>query len=184
MFGIFRRERDGFAALTYIRPRTALETMLAEIAAAARRPLPERDRAVAGAIGAFAGRPGLLDGRDFPCCPDRYVRHLLHSDPAAGYAVVALVWRPGQMSPVHAHRTWCAFGVHAGVLTESHYSPGDPPVPSAAKLLAPGATGHAPADPRLIHRLANLGCGTAISVHCYGVGYDRFGDGVNHVLSA
>jgi predicted metal-dependent enzyme (double-stranded beta helix superfamily) len=183
-FGIFRPERDGFAAMTYIRPRTALETMLAEIAGAARRPLPERDRAVAEAIGAFVGRPELLDGRDCPCCPDRYVRHLLHSDPAAGYAVVALVWRPGQMSPVHAHRTWCAFGVHAGVLTESYYSPGDPPVPSAAKLLAPGATNHGPADPRLIHRLANLGCGTAISVHCYGVGYDRFGDGVNDVLAA
>jgi predicted metal-dependent enzyme (double-stranded beta helix superfamily) len=169
--------------MTYIRPRTVLETMLAEIAQAARMALPERDRAVADAIGAFVCRPELLDGRDCPCCPERYMRHLLHSDPAGGYAVVALVWRPGQMSPVHAHRTWCAFGVHSGVLTETYYEAGEPPLPSATRLLAPGATGHGPADAGQIHRLANLSCRTAISVHCYGVGFDRFGDGVNEVFA-
>ncbi len=168
--------------MTYIRPRTALETMLAEIAGAARSPAPERG--MAEAIGAFVGRPELLEDRDCPCCPDRYIRHLLHADPAGGYAVVALVWRPGQMSPVHAHRTWCAFGVHAGVLTETYYEAGEPPVPTATKLLAPGATNSGPADPRLIHRLANLSCRTAISVHCYGVAFDRFGQDVNEVVAA
>jgi predicted metal-dependent enzyme (double-stranded beta helix superfamily) len=170
--------------MTYIRPRTALETMLAEVAAAARRPLEERDGAVAAAIGAFAARPDLLDGRDCPCCPDRYVRHLLHADDAAGHAVVALVWRPGQMSPVHAHKAWCALGVHEGVLTETYYEPGDPPMPKATRLLAPGATSHGPADPWLIHRLANLSCRTAVSIHCYGVGYDRFGQDLNIVHAA
>ena len=169
--------------MTFIRPRSALDTMLAEIAHAARAPLAQRHGMVASAIGAFVCRPDLLDGRDFPCCPDRYVRHLLHSDPEGGYAVVALVWRPGQMSPVHAHRTWCAFGVHAGVLTESHYLPGDPPQITGTRLLAPCATGHGPADPAQIHRLANLSCRTAISVHCYGVGFDRFGDCVNEVFA-
>jgi predicted metal-dependent enzyme (double-stranded beta helix superfamily) len=183
-FGMMAVQRNGFAAMTYIRPRTALQTMLAEIALAAGRPLPDRDGAVAAAIGAFVTRPDLLDGQECPCCPDRYVRHLLHSDQAGGYAVVALVWRPGQMSPVHAHRTWCAFGVHQGVLTESYYTPGEPPQPTATKLLAPGATNHGPADARLIHRLANLGCGNAVSVHCYGVGFDRFGDSVNEVYAA
>jgi predicted metal-dependent enzyme (double-stranded beta helix superfamily) len=170
--------------MTYIRPRTALETMLAGIAQAARTPLSGRPAAVAAAIGGFVTRPDLLDGKDCPCCPDRYVRHLLHSDPEGGYAVVALVWRPGQMSPVHAHRTWCAFGVQYGVLTETYYSPGDPPQPSATRLLAPGGTGHGAAGPEAIHRLANLSCRTAISIHCYGVGFDRFGEDVNQVFSA
>jgi predicted metal-dependent enzyme (double-stranded beta helix superfamily) len=168
--------------MTYIRPRTALETMLGEIALGARQPLETRHVAVAAAIGAFVQRPDLLDGRDLPCCPDRYVRHLLHADPAAGYAVVALVWRPGQMSPVHAHKTWCALGVHRGVLTETYYAPGDPPEPRATRLLGPGGTGQGAADPDLIHRLANLSCRTAVSVHCYGVGYESFGSGVNLVL--
>jgi predicted metal-dependent enzyme (double-stranded beta helix superfamily) len=178
-----RFERIALSAMTYIRPRTALETMLAEVARAARSPLAARHEAVAQAIGEFVRRPELLDGRDCPGSPDRYIRHLLHADPAGQYAVVALVWRPGQMSPVHAHRTWCALGVHQGVLTETYYTPGDPPVPAASKLLAPGATSHGPARPDLIHRLANLSCRTAISVHCYGVAFDDFGRGVNEVLA-
>jgi predicted metal-dependent enzyme (double-stranded beta helix superfamily) len=170
--------------MTYIRPRTALETMLAGVAAAARGPQEGREQVVAAALAEAAARPDLLDGRDCPCSPDRYVRHLLHSDAEGGYAVVALVWRPGQMSPVHAHKTWCALAVHRGVLTETFYEPGEPPRPVATKLLAPGASSHGPADPRLIHRLANLSCGTAISIHCYGVGFDRFGADVNLVLGA
>ena len=170
--------------MTHFRPRTVLETMLAEIALAARQDAARRHEAVAEAIGAFIARPGLLDGRDCPCSPDRYIRHLLHSDSAGGYAVVALVWRPGQMSPVHAHKTWCALGVQQGVLTETYYTPGEPPVPAATRLLAPGATSHGAARPDLIHRLANLSCHTAISIHCYGVGFDDFGDGVNQVFAA
>jgi predicted metal-dependent enzyme (double-stranded beta helix superfamily) len=169
--------------MTFIRPRNALDSMLSGIAGAARLDPARRDRAVAQAIAACATRPELLDGRNCACCPDGYVRHLLHNDPDGGYAVVALVWRPGQMSPVHAHRTWCAFGVHQGVLTETYYAPGDPPVPSETRLLAPGGTGNGPADPRLIHRLANLSCRKAISIHCYGVAFDRFGADVNEIIA-
>jgi predicted metal-dependent enzyme (double-stranded beta helix superfamily) len=168
--------------MTYIRPRTAMQSMLAEVAAAARQG-SGREAAVAAALASGAARAELLDGRDCPCSPERYVRHLLHSDPEGGYAVVALVWRPGQMSPVHAHKTWCAFAVHQGVLTETYYEPGEPPVPTATKLLAPGGSSHGPADPRLIHRLANLSCRTAISIHCYGVEFDRFGSDVNLVFA-
>ncbi|HZF76315.1 MAG TPA: cysteine dioxygenase family protein [Acetobacteraceae bacterium] len=167
--------------MTYVRPRTMLSSMLAEIEASARRPEAERHRAVAEVIGTFAGRPGLLAAQDCRCCPDRYVRHLLHADPAEGYAVVALVWRPGQMSPVHAHKTWCAFAVHNGILTETLYTPGDPPVPTATRLLHPGATGHGAARPDLIHRLANLSCAKAVSIHCYGAAFDRFGVDVNEI---
>jgi predicted metal-dependent enzyme (double-stranded beta helix superfamily) len=157
--------------------------MVTAVTRAARLPLENRHEAVAQAIGAFVSRADLLDGRDCPCCPDRYVRHLLHADPAGEFAVVALVWRPGQMSPVHAHRTWCALGVHQGVLTETYYTPAEPPLPVATKLLAPGATSHGAGRPDLIHRLANLSCRTAISVHCYGVAFDDFGRGVNQILA-
>ncbi|MBU8537761.1 cysteine dioxygenase family protein [Falsiroseomonas tokyonensis] len=174
--------------MTFIRTRSPRETMLAGIAAAARHPLAERPRAVAAAIEAFAADPALLEGMDCPCCPDRYIRHLLQSDEEAGYAVVALVWRPGQMSPVHGHKTWCAFAVHQGTLTETYYAAaeaeGDLPQPRSTQLLHPGQGSHGPADPALIHRLANLSCRTAISIHCYGVGFDRFGQDVNEVHAA
>jgi len=170
--------------MAHIRKLSPLDTMLAGIAQAARGDEAERPDTVAEAIGAFAAREDLLTGRDCPCCPDRYTRHLLHSDAESGYAVVALVWRPGQMSPVHAHRTWCALAVHQGVLTETYYTPGDPPVPQATKLLRPGEGSHGAADPSLIHRLANLSCRTAISIHCYGVAFDRFGSDVNEIHAA
>jgi predicted metal-dependent enzyme (double-stranded beta helix superfamily) len=172
--------------MTFIRSLPPRDTMLAGIDAAARLPEHDRPGAVAAAIQAFAADPALLEGLDCPCCPDRYVRHLLHSDPAGGYAVVALVWRPGQMSPVHAHRTWCAFAVHQGALTETYYTQadGDLPVPAATKLLMRGEGSHGPADPALIHRLANLSCRTAISIHCYGVAFDRFGQDVNEIHAA
>lgn len=170
--------------MTHIRPRTPLQTMLASIAAAVRLGAEERPRAVAEAIAAFAPDPTLLEGRDCPCCPDRYIRHLLHADPAGGYAVVALVWRPGQMSPAHGHRTWCGLSVHRGVLTETFYEPGEPPVPTASRLLAPGAVSHGGANPKLIHRIANLSCRNAISIHCYGAAFERFGQDVNEVHGA
>jgi len=165
----------------------SLATMLEEVAAAARAPLEERPVRVAAALGAHMLDARLLEGRDCPCRPDRYVRHLLHADAEAGYAVVALAWRPGQMSPVHAHRTWCAFGVHRGTLTEGHYTlpeEGEEPAQTGSVLCPPGAVRQGAADPRLIHRLANLGSVPALSVHVYGVPYEQFGDGVNLVYAA
>jgi predicted metal-dependent enzyme (double-stranded beta helix superfamily) len=44
-----------------------------------------------------------------------------------------------------------------------------------------GDGGHAPAGPDAVHRLANLGTETAISIHVYGAPYDRLGDQVNQI---
>ena len=170
--------------MTFIRTLSPLDTMLAGIARAVRENEAERPRRVGDAIAAFAARDDLLAGRDCPCCPEHYVRHLLHDNPAGAYAVVALVWRPGQMSPVHAHKTWCALAVHQGVLSETTYEPGEPPLPTATRLLGPGDASHGMADPRLIHRIANLSCRTAISIHCYGTGFEQFAQGVNHIHAA
>lgn len=167
--------------MNMISTRSRLDVMLGEIRIAARTPLEGRPAAIAAAIAPHLGDAGLLDGRDCPCNPDRYVRHLL--DEGEGYAVVALVWRPGQMSPVHSHRTWCALGVHRGCLTEHFFAPGAPPRLSAAHLRAPGDTSHGPAAPDLIHRIANCGAEVAVSIHVYGVPYAEFAEGVNRILA-
>lgn len=165
--------------------RSPLELMLADIAAAVRGPATRRHAAVAEAIGHAVQDPRLLERHDCPCCPTSYVRHLLHADDAAGYAVVALVWRPGQMSPVHAHKTWCALGVHRGTLTETFYAVGEGgPVPTATRLCPPGTISCTPADPASIHRLANLSCREAVSVHCYGAAFERMAQEVNLVYAA
>ncbi|WP_376091370.1 cysteine dioxygenase [Roseomonas sp. CCTCC AB2023176] len=165
--------------------RRPLDAMLAGIAEAVRGAPERRHAAVAEAIAAHVADPRLLEGRDCPCCPTNYVRHLLHGDAAASYAVIALVWRPGQMSPVHAHKTWCALAVHRGTLTETFYAAAeDDPVPTGTRLCPPGTLSCTPPDPNSIHRLANLSCREAVSIHCYGAAFDRLGDQVNLVYSA
>ena len=98
--------------------------------------------------------------------------------------MVAIVWTPGQMSPVHGHRTWCALGVHRGWLAETFFThDGETTLPSGCIPRGPGATSHANADLSAIHRIANLGTQEAVSIHVYGVSFERFGDGVNEVYA-
>jgi predicted metal-dependent enzyme (double-stranded beta helix superfamily) len=162
-----------------------LQLMLRDVAAAARGTREGRDRAVAEALAPHLAQPGLLAGVACPCDPARYTRHLLHADPDGRYAVVAIAWRPGQMSPVHGHRTWCALGIARGMLTETFFErDGAQLCPVGCVARRPGEVSHAPASPDAIHRIANLGTADALSVHVYGVAFDDFGDGVNHVWAA
>ncbi|CAH0168951.1 cysteine dioxygenase family protein [Roseomonas sp. CECT 9278] len=173
--------------MNVIAARSSLDAMVASIAAALRGTPADPAAAVADALGAHAADPLLLLGRDCPCRAETYIRHLLHEDAAQGWAVAALVWRPGQMSPIHAHKAWCAVGVHRGRLTETFYTPGDDPecpVQTGAALRRPGDTSHGPARPDAIHRLANLGTETAVSIHAYGLPYGRFCTDLNRVFAA
>ena len=70
-------------------------------------------------------------------------------------------------------------GIEANRLQQAHDLVADVEV----SLRRPGETSHGPADPKLVHRLANLGCRDALSIHVYGVSFDRFGDGVNLVYA-
>jgi predicted metal-dependent enzyme (double-stranded beta helix superfamily) len=169
--------------MSFIETRTAFGSMLAEIAIAAQAEPEQRPRLVAEALAAQLHEPDLLSRVECPSCPKGYIRHLLHADPDGAYAVVALCWRPGQMSPVHAHRTWCALGVYRGMLTEGHYAASDTgvPVQTGSVLRPAGATCHSHADPSQIHRIANLGSEDALSIHVYGAAFERFGQDVNLV---
>jgi predicted metal-dependent enzyme (double-stranded beta helix superfamily) len=167
--------------------RSRLAAMIADISAALDRARADPAAAVAATLAVHAADPLLLSGHDCPCRAEGYVRHLLHEDTAQGWAVAALVWRPGQMSPIHAHKAWCAVGFHRGALTETFYAPGehpDRPVQVGAALRRPGETSHGPARPDAIHRLANLGTETAISIHAYGLPYARFCTDLNRVFPA
>jgi 3-mercaptopropionate dioxygenase len=163
-------------------PATKLDHLRADVADAAAGPLAQRDRRVAKALAPYLGMADLLNDSACRCSPDRYLRHLLHAGP--DYTILALVWRPRQMSPVHGHRTWCAFGLHQGWMVESFYAPGSQGgEPRGCAQRREGDISHSPADPDSPHRLANLGTKTAISIHVYGAAYDRLGDEVNQVWS-
>ncbi|RVT96838.1 cysteine dioxygenase [Rhodovarius crocodyli] len=167
--------------MNMIRPRASLNAMLAAIDEACRTPLEGREVRVADAMAPFLDDPELLADVSCPECPDHYIRHLLHE--GEDYGVVALVWRPGQMSPVHAHKSWCAFGMHRGIMTEHYYAPGEPPRLTAAHLRLPGDVSHGPARDDLIHRLANCCSETAVSIHVYGLAYEKFATDLNLILA-
>jgi 3-mercaptopropionate dioxygenase len=182
MIGLQGLDRGSFprAAALLVSP---LQQMIADIAVAAASPLERRHRRVAAALLPYLDQPDLLRDIACPCSPDRYVRHLLHA--AEDHTILALVWRPGQMSPVHGHHSWCALGIHRGSMTETHFTlDADRPAPRGSTQLHVGDITHAPPEPSAIHRLANLGTETAISIHVYGAPFDQLGHAVNRVWAA
>lgn len=170
--------------MNVIAAHARFDALIADIAAAVRGPGTD-PRLVAEAMAAHCGDPTLLAGRDLPCGAERYVRHRLHEDAEGGWALAALVWRPGQMSPVHAHHAWCAVGFHRGVLAETFYAMGEGGVvPTSIVMRRPGDLSFGLAQPDAIHRLANLGTEVAVSLHAYGLPYARFCTDLNQVYAA
>lgn len=114
--------------------------------------------------------------------PATYCCHLLHAEPDGSFSVVALVWRPGQATPIHDHVTWCVFGVIQGAEYEERYTlRGDGWLEQAGTSVnATGdVTGLAP--PGDIHRVRNDGAQTAISLHIYGTDISRLGSSVRRI---
>lgn len=55
-------------------------------------------------------------------CNDHYARRLLYRSDDHGYVVVAMIWGPGQKTPLHDHAgTWCVEGVLEGQIDVTQY---------------------------------------------------------------
>jgi 3-mercaptopropionate dioxygenase len=111
---------------------------------------------------------------------DGYRCHVLHTEPDGSFSVTAMVWRPGQVTPVHDHVTWCVFGVLQGIEYEELYA-----VSADGRYLqevgrSENLTGEVSgfAPPGDIHRVRNSGDGVAISMHVYGADITRLGSSV------
>ena len=114
--------------------------------------------------------------------PAGYCSHLLHAEPDGSFSVTALVWRPGQVTPIHDHVTWCVFGVIQGVeRAERFVLLGD------GWLEQAGVSANAAGDvtslvpPGDIHRVRNVGTQTAVSLHVYGADISRLGSSVRRI---
>jgi len=106
---------------------------------------------------------------------ERYRSHILHVEPDGAFSVIALVWRPGQVTPIHDHLTWCVFGVIQGVEHEELFDAEGNPLGSSDNFTG-DVSGFAP--PGDIHRVRNVGSETAISIHVYGTDVARVGSSV------
>jgi predicted metal-dependent enzyme (double-stranded beta helix superfamily) len=106
--------------------------------------------------------------------PDRYRPHLLAIAPSGRFSVVALVWLPGQITPIHDHICWCVVGVLQGLERERRYTLHEDAtgarwlVPLAEEAVAPGHTCALVPPDENIHQVRNAGDGLAISIHVYG----------------
>ncbi len=146
---------------------------------------PAFARALRAALGAALAEPTLVTASAREGSPGTYRRHLIAVDPRGRYTAAALVWQPGQASPVHAHHTWCGYAVLEGALTETLYAWDEAhghAVAAGAQPRAPGAMSFGGRGRGGIHRLSNDSGATAISLHIYGVSAAQIGTHVNDVL--
>jgi predicted metal-dependent enzyme (double-stranded beta helix superfamily) len=139
-------------------------------------------RLVADALRPRLPTPDLLTAEERAGDPWTYQSHLLHVEPDGAFSIVAVVWRAGQVTPIHDHLTWCVVGVIQGVEQEELFA-----CPTGEYLVRVGdnanpegsVSGFAP--PGDIHRVHNPADHTAISLHIYGTDISRVGSSVRRV---
>jgi 3-mercaptopropionate dioxygenase len=107
--------------------------------------------------------------------PDGYRSHTLHVEPDGSFSIIGLVWRPGQVTRIHDHMTWCVFGVIEGVEHEELFD-ADLNLVGESDNHVGDVSGFAP--PGDIHRVHNTTGATAISIHVYGTDVTRIGSSV------
>ena len=100
---------------------------------------------------------------------------LLHGDAPIALSAWAKSKLPGQVTRIHDHMTWCAFGVIQGVEHEDLFD-ADLNLIGAGDNHVGDVSGFAP--PGDIHRVHNTADTTAISIHVYGTDVTRIGSSV------
>ena len=130
---------------------------------------------VAAALRRHLPGPEVLTPEQRRGDPERYRSHTLYVEGDGSFSVVALVWRPGQVTRIHDHLTWCVFGVVQGIEHEELFDAHGTLIGESANH-AGEISGFAP--PGDIHRVRNIGDTTAISIHIYGTDVDRVGSSV------
>ena len=146
--------------------------------------LIDEPHAIADRLGDLLAADGWLAPEHQLGSRDGYRQHLLHVSESRRLSVVALVWLPGQQTPIHDHVSWCVVGVYRGVERETRYRlverPGRP-------LLVPVDTidaraGHVEAlvpPEENIHSVVASGPGKTISIHVYGADIERLGTSIH-----
>ncbi|MFI5275061.1 MAG: cysteine dioxygenase [Ktedonobacterales bacterium] len=105
---------------------------------------------------------------------EHYRVHLLTVAPSRRFSVTALVWLPGQVTPIHDHICWCVVGVVQGTEREQRYSLREGAggecwlTPLGDEAVPPGHTAALVPPDENIHRVRNAGETLAISIHVYG----------------
>jgi 3-mercaptopropionate dioxygenase len=140
----------------------------------------ETAQLVAGELRRHMPTPGILTAEERIGDPAGFRSHLLHAEPGGTFSIVGLVWRPGQLTEIHDHVTWCVFGVIQGVEHEELFTLDERRDCLVAAGESSNETGSVNgfAPPGDIHRVRNACDQTAISIHVYGTDVSRIGSSV------
>lgn len=120
----------------------------------------------------------LLEPQHYLSDSNHYARNLVYDAPDGSLSLYALVWLPGQWTPVHDHGSWGVVGVLEGVLEERNYvcllpdagaDEGIRLARGGVILLGRGAVTSFVPNPDHIHVTGvPPGRPTAVSLHLYG----------------
>lgn len=125
----------------------------------------------------LAGNSAFLGPEHLRSDPDHYARNAIYVPDDGRMSLFALVWLPGQWTPIHDHGTWGVVGVVSGVLEEQAYVPqgaivGDDDIdltPGALIMMSAGTVTTFVPNPDHIHRTGVPADGErAVSLHLYG----------------
>ncbi len=105
----------------------------------------------------------------------KYARHLIHRDDERDLVLIAMVWSPGQGTPVHDHGGyWCIEQVLAGSLESDIYHGEETRADGAHRLRFAGHEVQHEGDIAVLrppvdhHAVKNSGSATAITLNIYG----------------
>ncbi len=126
----------------------------------------------------IASADTFLEPQHYRSDPFAYTRNLVYDAPDDSLSLYALVWLPGQWTPVHDHGSWGVVGVIEGALEERNYARLSPDrgrdegialARSGVILLQNGTVTSFVPNPDLIHVTGvPADRARAVSLHLYG----------------
>jgi predicted metal-dependent enzyme (double-stranded beta helix superfamily) len=134
-------------------------------------------------LGALLASDGWLSPEHRVADSHHYRQHLLHVSACRRLSVVALVWLPGQRTPIHDHVAWCVVGVYEGRERETRYRAVEV---GELRYLEPVGSIEAPPghvevivpSTEDIHAVTAVGAEPTISIHVYGADIERLGSSI------
>jgi predicted metal-dependent enzyme (double-stranded beta helix superfamily) len=146
--------------------------------------LADDPHAIGARLGGLLAQDGWLAPEHRASDPETYRQHLLHVSADRRVSVVALVWLPGQRTPIHDHVSWCVVGVYEGRERETRYraveSAGQRHLEEVGRIEA--LPGHVevivPSSEADIHAVTAVAAQPTISIHVYGADIERRGTSV------
>ncbi len=104
--------------------------------------------------------------------PQYYQQYLLYCDPQQRFSIVSFVWGPGQITPIHDHKTWALIGMLRGAERNERFvvvSQDQPLKCIASDILFKGEIESLSPSSGDIHRVSNAYANrVSISIHIYG----------------